>query len=324
MQRRSLASLALVLSALAARPVAADDRATAQQLFAQGKALLAKGKVAEACAKFQGAAELSQTHGVRLNLAACWNQLGKTASAWAMYDEALTLAERAGDTAAADLARKTRKELEPKLAYLTIQVPPGSALPGLELQRDGKKLPEAAWGASVPVDPGSHEVVAEAPGHQRWAVKLEVGVASKESLVVPPLARSAADSASGTPSEAPVAATSPAADPAATEPSSGGTQRTVALIAGGLGIVGLGVGSYFGLRAISKKNDYESQQGPGGECLNETCETTSHDAYTAGTISTIAFVAGGALLGTGAVLWLTAPSGPEGEASGFFGITGKW
>ncbi len=152
----------------------ADDRAVAEQAFQQGRQLMAEGKVAEACPKFAAAAQLSQTTGVRLNLADCYAKLGKLASAWAKAEEALTFAERAGDSAAATLARAQMAALKPILTYLTVSVTDASAVQAMEVTIDGEKLPAAVWGTPFPVDAGEHEVTARAPGYGPYSTRVTV------------------------------------------------------------------------------------------------------------------------------------------------------
>lgn len=300
MQQRFLASTCVALFACAlSLPAPAQERATAQQLFLQGRKLLKEGKTEQACTKFKGAAQLSKTPGVRLNLAGCWLKLGRTASAWAMYDEALSIAEQDGNTAAAKFAREQRSKLQPKLTYLDVQVPTAARIDGLALERDGEPLPRGAWGTEVPVDPGQHKLTASAPGYKSWSTERQVTAEGTHvKIVVPTLV--------ALPHAAPRAAGAPPPQ-ADIQSSSGRTQRVLAIVSGGLGVVGLGVGSFFGLRAISKKNDYKSQLDAAGQCPDAACSSTSHDASVAGNVSTVAFVAGGVLLGAGVVLWLTAP-----------------
>ena len=296
----------LIATALSAAPSRADDLATAQQLFRQGKSLMSEGKVAEACVKFEGAAQLSPTAGVRLNLAECWAKLGRTASAWAKYEEAETLAERAGDAPAAQLAKERRAELEPSLCYLTVAVPEYAAVQGLVLTRDGHKLPQAAWNTPVPVDPGDHVVVASAPGRTTWtSTRGVMGAGVRISVTIPALQEEGA--AAGEPQDA-----SPA----------GGTRRTLAIVSGGVGLIGIGVGTYFGLKAMSKQDDYEKHRGADGRCLDVECETLSEEAHDAGTLSTVGFAAGGALLAAGTVLWLTAPADGESTSAGLTPVLG--
>lgn len=305
---------ALALTTSIAR---ADDRAIAQQVFQEARELMAAGKIAEACPKFAAAAQLSPTAGVRLNLSDCYAALGKAASAWGKADEALTIAERAGDAAAAELARQRKTALTPRLSYLTVAVAPQGAR-DLVVTLDGEKLPSAVWGTALPVDPGEHAIEAGAPGHVRWSTKAAiVGEAARLTVAVPRLEAEPVAAAPAAPAPSTASASSPSGAPPAEAPSSWSTQRTLALVTGGVGVVGLGVGAAFGLSATSKKSEYEQHQGPNGRCLDAACATLSQDALSAATGSTVGFIAGGALVAVGAVLWLTAPSsGAEGKSVG--------
>jgi hypothetical protein len=87
----------------------------------------------------------------------------------------------------------------------------------------------------------------------------------------------------------------------------------VAYLVGGAGIVGLGLGSYFGLQAFSKwsaaTSDCGSACAPGSKGQNE------HDqAQTDATVSTVAFVAGGVAVAAGVLLFFTAPAPPGDSA----------
>jgi hypothetical protein len=315
----------LLGSPLVASRAQADDRAIAQQAFQEGRELMAAGKVAQACPKFAAAAQLSQTAGVRLNLAECYAKLGKTASAWAKADEALAIADRAGDAAAAGVARDQMAALKPKLSYLTLAVDRDTAPPGFEVRLDGEKLPDAVWGTAFPVDPGEHQATATAPGRQPWSSRTTVtGAGVQASVTVPSLA---------------VQASAPRAESSQEHGASGGgwsrgTVHALALASGGLGLVGLGVGAWFGLQASSQKSQYE-QHKVNGACVDEQCVTISKDAVSSATVSTVGFVAGGVLAAAGLALWVTAPergaeghavavvpvAGPQGVGAG---ISGSW
>jgi hypothetical protein len=310
--RRLALPLALALSFHAVGPARADDRATAQELFDEGKGLLTAGKVEEACVKFAGAAELSQTPGVRLKLAQCYQQLGRTASAWTRFDEALTVAERTGDTVAAARARSGLATLKPQLSYLTVSVP--TAVAGLTVTRDGTELPQAAWGAAVPVDPGAHKIQATAPGRVAWSTDVTVaGQGRRANVSVPALVEEGAT---------PLVVAAPAIAPIHEEPASGsglfsgpgGTQRTIAVASAGAGVAGLVLGSVFGAKMLSDQHAYEHDQSPTtGKCLNLECQTDSQSAVSAATVATVSFVAGGVLAATGVLLWFTSPKGPKAE-----------
>ena len=98
-----------------------------------------------------------------------------------------------------------------------------------------------------------------------------------------------------------------------TEP--GATNRWVGIGAGALGIVGIGIGSAFGLIAQSKL----SQSNQLGYC-NSTDHCTPgglglrKDASDAASLSTVFFVIGGVAVASGVVLYLTAPHARSGAA----------
>lgn len=310
--RRLAIVAALGLPTLYAPAARADDRATAQQLFQQGKDLMAAGSYEQACAKFDAAADLSQTVGVRLNLADCYLKLGKTASAWIEYDDALTLAERSGDTAATNLARTRQAQLKPSLSYMTVVV--SAATADMEVTRDGQKVPQAAWGVAVPVNPGDHEIRASAPGRKAWSGKVSVaGAGGSVNVAVPALEQDSSPPAGATPAGAASAETAPAAGTGLFS-GPGGTQRTVAVVSAGLGVAGLAVGTIFGVEMLSKQNDYKQHENTAtGRCLDLQCQTLSQDAVQAGNVATVGFIAGGVLAATGVVLWLTAHKASKAE-----------
>ena len=337
MRRVSIPSTAVLAAVSLASFAKADDRAGAQQAFQEGRDLMAAGRVAEACPKFAAAAELSQTAGVRLNLAECYAKIGKNASAWAKADEALALAERAGDSPAADLARSQMAALRPTLGYLTIAVAKGSVAPGLEVTLDGRKILAALWGTAFPVDRGEHEIAAKAPGHKPWSSKATVTEAgARVSVAVPVLAAEPPSGAEGRATAQPLV---PPSEPTPDRGISGGgwprgAAHTLALVSGGLGVVGLGLGTGFGLDASEKKSQYEAQM-TGGRCGDQACAATSKNAVNSADASTVAFVVGGALVAAGVVLWIAAPghdakehavavtpiAGPQGMGAS---VSGSW
>lgn len=124
-------------------------------------------------------------------------------------------------------------------------------------------------------------------------------------------ARGAAASATGT--QAPVAhdrSLRPPQPSAAREPALSGMQ-VVGIMSGAVGLAGLGLGVGFGLKAKSDV-DEANRFCDGNICRAQKGVDASHSASDAATISTIAFVAGGALtlLGVTAIL-LGLDSAPE-------------
>jgi hypothetical protein len=93
-------------------------------------------------------------------------------------------------------------------------------------------------------------------------------------------------------------------------------QKVVAFAFGGVGVAGIAGGAVFGLLAeaswTSSKNECSTPQ----HCLNHAGAVADHDsAELWATTSTVAFVAGGALVATAIVLLATAPAEGAGHAA---------
>ena len=87
-------SIAIPLSALA-QP--SDNKALAEQLFNQGRELAKANNWTAACPKFEASLRYDAALGTKLNLATCYEHVGKLASAWGLYRDAAELAARAND-----------------------------------------------------------------------------------------------------------------------------------------------------------------------------------------------------------------------------------
>jgi hypothetical protein len=296
------AALAALVVTCASRVSAqSTDRALAEELFRQGQALVEAKRYAEACPKFAESQRLDPGTGTLLNLAACHQAEGKLASAWTEYSTAITLSQRDNRPDRVAFAEERLKEIEPKLSRLTIELSAAADTPGLVIKLDGAVVGRPALGVAVPVDPGTHNVEASATGKQPWQATVDIpaGPASK-SVVIPALV----DAPKGSEAAAAGAAT-PGKDSAPSD--AGNTQRVIAYTLGGAGIVGIGIGTAFGLSAISKNDESKNEGCQGNQCTAAAAEIRK-DAQAAGNASTIAFIAGGALLAGGVVLFFTAPS----------------
>ncbi len=304
--RTALVSVAVAMFACASARSAfaqasAGNSAAAQALFDEAKRLMQKGDAASACPKFEESQRLEPGVGTKLNLANCYERVGRSASAWILYLEVESDTKRNGQLDRQTLAHDRAAALAPKLSRITIEVPAQSRADGLTIERDGTAVGSAQWGVSIPVDPGQHTVVARAPGKKDWQKAISVAAdASTQTLEVPTL-----EAAPVTPNPGATATESASRTPA--KPHSH-AQRYASYAAFGVGGAGVIVGSIFGLTAISKNN-----QSNGSDCQGDTCIRGSSDAQaradarSAGNISTIAFAVGVAGLGTGLVLFLTEP-----------------
>lgn len=302
--RRFFVALALALpfvQSSARAEGSSSDKAAAEALFAEGRKLMESGHLNEACSKFEASQRLDPGVGTMLNLAECYEKSGRTASAWAEFREVISAARAAESKDREDLARQRATVLESKLSRLTITLSPeASGVRGIEVRRDGALVDPAELGSAIPVDPGKHFIEANAPGHQKWFTRIELAPeGAQQNVTVPALAEA----------ESTAANTSTTVD---LQPAkSGGSQRTVGLAVGGVGVVGLAVGAIFGLKASSNWKDAKAA------CIDYPygCSTDADDkrssAKNAATLSSIGFIGGGLLVAAGAVLWFTAGSGSE-------------
>ncbi len=258
------AALAVATTA-GAQPSSPNGTVAAEALFEDARSLVAAGKFAEACPKFADSERLSPSVATLLNLANCWEKLGRTASAWATYREAASAADAAGRKDYLATAQRRADGLASRLARLTLTVV--QPVPGLQVKRDGVVVDTAEWGAGIPVDTGAHVVEASAPGHKAWTVTVDVAQdGAQATLAVPALEELPPDA---TPAPAVATTESPAAAPASpatpeetAQPRVGSTQRIVGVVVGAVGLVGVGVGGLLALGAKNKYSDTLAQCAP--------------------------------------------------------------
>jgi hypothetical protein len=284
---------------LSASPVRAQTAETvAETLYQEGKLLIESGHYAEACPKLAESHRMDPGGGTVLLLAICYEQIGKTASAWVKYNEAVAMARRDGRTDREQRARERLEALEPRLSRLML-------LPSPELERvarvevtlDGTPVPIAAV-AALPVDPGPHTVVVSAPGKQPWSATISISDAERGRLVIPPLSDLPAPPR---PIPAPAAAPGPRA---ALEPPTSKT-RIAAWVVGAAGVASLGVSGYFGWRAATL-HDQAQKLCPTDECDDATGVQHNKDALRAARVADAVGAVGILALGTAVTLYLVS------------------
>jgi hypothetical protein len=273
-----------------AAPARADSAADA--LFVEGKKLLADGHAVEACQKLERSHHLAPAIGVRFHLARCHERIGRTYSAWLGYLDVANEAHVKNQTAREKAARGHAAALEPKLSRLVIDVETASSA-GLVVKRNGLTLDRAEYGIAQPVDPGGITVEATAPGMQRFETVVEVVAGAPPLTVhVPELE----------PDERERPTTTAAHVTRAGQTS--GT-RTAAVALGVGGAVALGVGTFFGIQALSK--NAASKPHCEGNVCDDDGAALRDSAVSSGHASTVSLALGTALIGAGVCLWFFWP-----------------
>jgi hypothetical protein len=296
---RPIAIAVLAFSALASGSVrAAEPSSPAEKLDADGRALMEERRYAEACPKLAESDRLKPGTGVMLRLALCYERLGKTASALAAYRIAAARAQVAGDDTLRRLATKRAGEIEPRVPSVEVRLPRDVDRDAIDVQCDGVAIDRAALAGPIRLDPGSHALQVAARGYRTF----------RKSFVL-------VDGASATTIDVDLPPSDDRKDepPPSPTPSSS-SQHTLAYVAGGVGVVGVGVGSVFGLVAMSNWNRAR------GECTSGTAGCSADALSLESTVrsqalvSTIAFGVGAAGLVGAAILFWSAPRNASGVA----------
>lgn len=277
--------------------------APAEALFRDGRNLIKQGKLEAGCDKLGASEKLESSVGTLLNLGDCREKLGQTASAWAAFRKAEAMAKRAGDDKKrqAEAGRRAQK-LEAELSSLVIQV--GKSTPGIVIKRDGEILDPAAFNTPVPVNPGAHTIIAEAPGYKPFKTDVSLGRGGKRYIVVPSLERVP------TPPPAMVVRSEPPPANIVVEQPRGyvmtrGTwtgTRKAAVVVGLAGAGALGAGIYFGSRA----NDLEAQSD--ARCPDRICNDAeglrlNDQAQDNALRANIFLIGGGVAVAAATVMW---------------------
>jgi hypothetical protein len=291
------------------------DKASAEALFQAARDLMGAGKFAEACAKLEASQRLDAGLGTLLYLADCYEKANRLASAWATFKEAESIAMGRSDQSRAQVARQRYTGLEPRLSKLWIKVTDGNP-PDIQVMRDGEMVPRESWGLALPTDAGEHKIEATAPGRTPWTTKVVVaGEASNVPVDVPVLEVAPAGPK---PVESPPPAAPAPGQDRGTASSPGSAQRLIGIVMGSAGVVGLGLSTVFTFKAKSK-ND-ESKQNQHCPVDPNKCDQTGtalrDQALTSARAATAFGIAGGVLLASGVVVYLTAPSGKKSSAGG--------
>jgi hypothetical protein len=207
----------------------------------------------------------------------------------------------------------------------------GNDLTAVKVSMDGEALADRLEGTAISLDPGSHTFTLEPAGQAPVTRPLVIREGEKDRHVMieltasPAPASADASLATNTATAAPPQALAPAPEEAPTR--NFGTQKVLALVAGGIGVVGVGLGTVFGLQSKSKHDDAVNACPAGCDAAGVSL---MDDARSAGNVSTVAFIVGGIGLAGGAVLWFTAPSKTTpavarfGAGPGFLQLRGAW
>lgn len=285
-------------------------------VFNEGVELASKHEYAKAAERFKKAIALRDTLGARIELAKCYEALGKVASALEQWRHVYTEAAKDADNPKAQRRKKLAADaiprLEPRLSGIILEVPESlRTMTGFLIKLDREPVAAVHWGQTISADVGEHQIEVMALDQVPWRRTVRVQ-AEKETvrLSIEPDWKGAGSSS----------------NPQSSSQTSG--LRIAGAIGIGLGVAGLGVSGVFGGLAI-RRNDAAND----GHCdARDRCDRTGYDlrkeALSFASVSTAVGIVGGLSLATGIVLVAVAPkkSAPKQGSSvrldlGLSGIT---
>ena len=315
MTKNAMIAAALPMLLFSASAFADDANiARAQALFDQARVSFESENYSDACPKFEESKRIANGLGVTLYLAACDDALGKKATALLLYREAEGMARARGD-AREQIAHQAVVDLDGKTARIRMHL--SKASPQAIVTDNGHVVGVDSRGFAA--DPGWHRLAVTDAG-RKWQESVRVPEAGDDAA--PPVLDvfvPAPDREAEPPKSDPLR--SAALAPTRSAPT-GSTQKAIGVGLAAAGAVSIGLGTYFGVHAISLRNESND---PGGGCdASDQCDphgqSLRSSALESATISTVLFAVGGAAVVGGVVLYVAAPT--RSDMTVAFGPTG--
>lgn len=271
--------------------LAQDTSASAEVLFRNGARLLKAGQTDDACKQLEASYTLDPAIGTLGMLGYCHERQLRLATAWQEYLRVAAQARSARQTDREMVALERARAIEPRVSRLTLRT--ASAIRNVVVKLNQRRLLPEELNVALPMDGGTLTVEASRSGYEMYSTRIELPrEGTAVVLDLPELAP--------LPPKAPATGTSTAIA-AESRPREAPSRTNWPLLgAAGVAITGLGVGSYFGVRALSKSHASDAQ------CTGNVCSQEGVDlrdqALSSARVSTIGFVIAGAGAVSGAVI----------------------
>jgi hypothetical protein len=198
----------------------------------------------------------------------------------------------------------------------------GRDLIAVTVKMDGELLAQRLEGTALSLDPGEHTFTFEVSGQARLETRLLILEGEKdrrERVVFETIGKPAP----------PISPRIDVHQPAGSGRPRLGTLKIVGVGLGGVGLAAIGVGTAYGLVAISRRNS-ASAVCPAA-CADPSGVALWNRARSAGEGATVAFIVGAAGVAAGVTMWLVAkPESPEAPAArlslgpGVVQLSGRW
>jgi hypothetical protein len=295
---------------LCVRVAYANDAATADALFREGREAMKRGDHELAAKRFAESDRLQPAPGTKLNLAAAESKTTHLASAWeharAARDDLAKNDERYS------LATSLFEELDRRVPRLTIRaMQPLSS--DARVRIDGSELREGVLDVALPQDPGKHQVVVSSPTTEDAAFEITLTEGAKQVLEVHEGKKRAVPVSVENGSVGPVV---PQRGPGGGRPGdtqtpvsgSGSTQSTIGYVL----VAAAGASLLFGGASMIVRESITQSYNANPKCdtpeSSPECQSQKASRDTWLGLAIGAFAGAGVLAGVGITLLVTAPS----------------
>jgi hypothetical protein len=296
----ALLSLSLGLAAVSvtelasAQPAAPSPDAVkkATDAFKEGTKLFQEKKFALALEQFRVSYDTVPSPNSHLYVARCQVEMGSTKEAFQTFQKVIAEAQERGKTEpkylpTGESAKNELADLSKKLAVVTVTV--ANASETSRLRVGGALVAREDWGKPIPLDPGPLDVVLESQGAQpvKEHVELKAGDNKTLSLTAP-------DSGNAVPP--------PIEEPKPLDDGSGPGLLPIVFIAGGVGVIGMGMFAVGGGLSMGTESDLEAHCGPNGPCTSQEDKDLVDTGKTQQLVANIGLVVGAVGLATAATV----------------------
>lgn len=291
-----------------------EERSAARAAATQGADAFDAGNWAEAVDLFSRAEGLVHSPIHLLYTARAQIKLGQWVKAYEALQKvkreqlppnAPPAVKRAVDDAAKELA-----QLEPQLPYAATKVKNPSG--DVQVLVDGVAIPPLMVGLMRPIDPGQHQFQAKSAGLTSEVVTLDIKPATKQTVELELKPAAGPAPVAAPPPTATSSSTPVTTDSVVSTSDTGGTnpKRIAAYGALGVGVVGLGVGTLFLIKAGStqKEADDLCPSSPCPASAKPAIDAKDSDAASQRTLAFVGYGVGVVGIGAGITLWLLSNS----------------
>ncbi len=273
-----------------------DEIAKATAAFGQATKFFQQKKFGLALDQFKLSYSTVPSPNSHLYIARCQAEMGDLKEAFRTFQKVVVEANQRAATEAKyaptrDSAKTELDDLSNKIGVITVNVVPTD--PAARLKLGGALVPKEDWGKEMPVDPGPVVLTLEVPNQEPFVKKVDVIKGQKQTVSLDPA------------SAKPVVVAPPPVLPPQTA-SSKPPFLPIAIAAGAVGVVGMGMFGVAGAMSSSTYSKLKTECGGARACADHTHDSEISKGRTQQTIANVGLGVGAVGLAASAGFFIAA------------------